>query len=191
MLDYSHNVRTKGVAAAMHVLSNPVAYRVLAVLGMRGPQTTAELAAALKDVPPSSLYRQLVRLRDLAIVRVIGERQARGAIERTYAVASGDAAHFSPGALARTPTGRLRAALRNFIAAMVTDVSAFVDSRRFGKLVEASRFGLVVSELTDEEYARLLRDIGALLAKRTPSAPRSAGAKKRHLYFIALPESGV
>src|SRR5579859_5860296 len=109
-------MRTKAAApAAIRVMSNPTAFRLLAVIGTRGPQTTGEIARVLADVPTSSLYRQLSRLRKAGVLRVAAERQARGAVERTYALSSRDAATLQAADLDKIPVAQLRATLRNFI----------------------------------------------------------------------------
>jgi DNA-binding transcriptional ArsR family regulator len=189
---YSHFVRTKDHGrAAIRVLSNPVAYRVLASIGMRGPQTTTELASSLDDVPPSSLYRQLARLRNAGVLRVAGERQARGAIERTYALASQDSGALAPADLAALPLARVRAAIRNFLATMLVDASAFIESRAFARNRTALKAALLVSKLTDEEYARVVRDFVATIKTAQERSASDPGAKRRYFYLVALPELGA
>jgi DNA-binding transcriptional ArsR family regulator len=172
-------------------LSNPVAYRVLASIGMRGPQTTAELASALDDVPASSLYRQLARLRDAGILRVAGERQARGAIERTYALASHNSGALAPADLATLPIARVRAAIRNFLATMLADASTFIESRAFARDRTALKAALLVSKLTDEEYARVVRDFMATIRAAQKRSASDPDAKRRYFYLVALPELGA
>jgi DNA-binding transcriptional ArsR family regulator len=182
-------MRTKrGILAAIHVLANPIAYRILAAIGMRGPQTTGALAGVLVDVPVSSLYRQLTRLRDAGILRVTSERQARGAVERTYALASRDSAAFAAADFAKLPVSQVRAALRNFIATMVADVSAYVDSRAFARDRSRLNAALAVLKLTDDEYTQAMKDVQATLTRVKAQSTQSPQASQRYFYLVALPE---
>jgi DNA-binding transcriptional ArsR family regulator len=179
---------TKEATEAIRVMANPIAYRLLATIGMRGPQTTAELARVHDDVPTSSLYRQLARLRNAGLLRVVAERQARGAVERTYAVASRGAATFDPKQFAKLPVAQLRATLRNFLATMVADVSTYVEGRAFARDPSQTRAALAICKLTDDEYATVLRDVNAALTRFSDRKP-PASAKRRYVYLIALPEA--
>jgi DNA-binding transcriptional ArsR family regulator len=173
---------------AIRVLSNPIAYRILAAVGMRGPQTTADVARALPDVPPSSLYRQLTRLRTAGLLQVSGERQARGAVERTYALPSRDAAAFAPKDLAAAPIAQLRATLRNFVATMAANVSAYIESKTFARNRLRMMAGLIVAKLTDDDYVELMREVNGAIARLRTSSRGRPSAKRRYFYIVALPE---
>ena len=155
---------------------------------MRGPQTTAELASVLSDVPTSSLYRQLSRLRDAGILRVAAERQARGAVERTYALASREAGTLTAAQVAAAPVAQLRAALRNFMAAMFADTSAFIESRKFGRRGFPGGASLAVCDLTDEAFAGIQRELHATIARAAKKSAGRATARKRYIYLVSLPE---
>ena len=67
------------------ILLHPVRLRI--VLTTAGDEaTTADIARRLPDVPQATLYRHIAKLADAGILDVVGERQARGAIEKTYRV---------------------------------------------------------------------------------------------------------
>ena len=155
---------------------------------MRGPQTTGELAAVLGDVPTSSLYRQLARLRDAGILRVSAERQARGAVERTYELASRQAGALTAAEVAAAPVSQLRAALRNFMAAMFADTSAYLGSRAFGRRRQRMGASLAVVDLSDDAYAGIQRELHATIARASERSAGAATAKKRYVYLVTLPE---
>src|SRR5947209_5801911 len=107
-------MRTKrGTEASLRALANPGGFRVLAALRKNGPQTTEDLAATLADIPTSSLYRQLARLRETGLIQVTAERKARGAIERTYALGERRATVFDAQAVSSSPLATVRATVRN------------------------------------------------------------------------------
>ena len=154
---------------------------------MRGLQTTAEHSDAHSDVPTSSLYRQLTRLRDAGMLRVAAERPIRGATERTYELASRDAGAFSGAELEALPASKLRAAFHHFVAGMVADVSACIES--VDCMRGAVRVGvqLAVCELTDTEYVTLQRELQAAVMRAGSRSTTSASATRRYFYLISLP----
>ena len=169
-------------------MSNPIAFRLLAVIGMRGPQTTAEIGRVLADVPTSSLYRQLSRLRNAGVLQVTAERRARGATERTYALASRDAAALQPADLANLPIAQLRATFRNFLATMVADVSAYIESAAFSRNRSLMRAGLAICKLTDDEYVKVMQGVSAAITLYKDRAKAPPSARRRHFYIFALQE---
>lgn len=182
-------MRTKTEAtAAVKLLANPVAYRIISTLGRRGSLTTDEIAGALGDVATSSLYRHLARLRDAGLIAVVDERQARGAVERTYALASKQAAHLQAHEIERAPIGELRQAVRNFIGTLTADVLGYVESRSYARNRTQLRSALAVAELSDEEYEKITREMLALISAAKTRSTGSA-TKRRSFYLIALPEA--
>ena len=67
------------------ILLHPVRLRI--VLTVAGDEaTTADIAERLPDVPQATLYRHIAKLADSGILDIVGERRARGAVEKTYSV---------------------------------------------------------------------------------------------------------
>ena len=158
---------------------------------MRGPQTTTELARLLRNMPTSTLYRQLARLRKAGLLRVVKERQARGATERTYAVLSRNSAAFGSRELEKVPARELRAALRNFITTMATDFCTFIESRAFARGHTRVNAGLTICRLTDTEYLEVVKKVNALIMHAKSSSVGKPAAKRRYFYIVALPEMPV
>jgi hypothetical protein len=69
---------------------HPVRLRVCAALVAR-PMNTRQIGAALPDVPPATLYRQVRLLSEHGILEVVGRRTVNGIVEPTYAVRRGAA----------------------------------------------------------------------------------------------------
>ena len=173
--------------ARTSLLLHPVRLRVLqAALGRT--ITTAELAAALPDVPTASLYRHVAALVDGGVLEVVGERAVRGSTERTFQVAlpaaslgSEDIAHLSAqdhlDGITAFVGGVLQAAT-DYLT--VPDASPGDDG--FG-------FRQVALWADDEELAELvdrLREVVAVAAERGP-AP---GRRRRVLSTVLLPDPG-
>lgn len=170
------------------MLANPVAYRILATIGTRGPQATQALGRVLSDVPTSSLYRYLAKLRKAGLLQVVARRRARGAVERTYALASARVGAFTPGDLAATPVSRQRAALRNFLATLVADTTTYIESRAFAQPGPPPNAALVVRALTDDEYLTVVRKVNAALTRSKATPADTPGRRRRSFYIVAIPE---
>ncbi|MBV9262680.1 MAG: hypothetical protein JO324_00050 [Candidatus Eremiobacteraeota bacterium] len=162
-------------------------YRIIVTLATRGQQTTEGLAAVLNDIPVSTLYRHLARLRAAEVIRVISERPVRGTVERTYAIASRLAAAVLPAAAAQVPLAGVRATIRNFLTAMVAEVIKTVESRSFARTRRHFHAALYATELSDEAYLRALGKISAAIREARGD---SAGRKTRRFsfYVVAFPE---
>lgn len=171
----------------LRLLSNPQAYEIVSVLGSRGRQTTEELSQALPDVPQSTLYRLLARLRDAGMVAVAEERKVRGTVERTYGIASRDAAALKAQDLGAMPIGQLREAIRNFVASMAADIAAFIESRAFSRARTETRIGLVTADLTDEEYAKVFENMRRAIRDANNGSKEQSGRRRRRFYIVALP----
>ncbi len=72
------------------ILLHPVRLRIVLAFG-KERLTTAQLAHRLPDVAHATLYRQVATLAAAGMLEVVEERQVRGGIERTYALATGGA----------------------------------------------------------------------------------------------------
>jgi DNA-binding transcriptional ArsR family regulator len=183
-------MRTNPAAqSAIAVLANPTAYRILAALAMHGRQTTSQIAHRLVDVPVSSLYRQLARLRGACLLRVTSERKARGAVERTYGLASPEAAAFKAEELARLPIGHVRATLQNFLAGMVAAVTAYISSRAFARNRSSFGAALVICSLTDEDYRTAIHEIGTVISRAKGRSENAEHTERRSFYIVSLPEA--
>ncbi|MBV9277261.1 MAG: helix-turn-helix domain-containing protein [Candidatus Eremiobacteraeota bacterium] len=181
-------MRTKSRRSPLALLSNPVCYRIVAAVGSRGEQTTESLAASMPDIPASTLYRRLAQLREARILRVVSERPARGAVERTYALAARDAAALRPGESERAPLKRVRATLRNFIAETTADAIAYIENPAFATSRNRFHAALYIAELTDREYLRVLADVSDAIKKARDRSRAGVGVKRHKFYLVARPE---
>src|ERR1700685_3764438 len=104
--------------SSANLLLHPVRLRIMkAFLGERR-LTTAQLAAELDDVPAGSLYRHVALLTRAGVLQVVGERQVRGAVERTYALAP-SAARIGSGEAAPMTAQEHTQAFMAYVAGML------------------------------------------------------------------------
>lgn len=72
-------------ASRPNLILHPVRIRLLAALARR-ELTPRQLSTLLPDIPQATLYHHLGILRRAGLLRVVSERQVRGAIEKRYAL---------------------------------------------------------------------------------------------------------
>jgi DNA-binding transcriptional ArsR family regulator len=174
-----------GDVTTADLLLHPVRLRIIqAFLGDRA-LTTAQLRAELTDVPPASLYRHIARLVDAGVLRVVGERRVRGAVERTYVLRL-SAATIGVDELDKMSREDHRQAFMAFVAGLLADFDRYlgredVDLLRDGVSYRMAALWLDDAELTELGF-ELIRAIEPLLA----NAPRP-GRRRRILGTMLLP----
>jgi hypothetical protein len=169
------------------LLLHPVRLRIIkAFLGDRA-LTTSQLAAELNDVPAGSVYRHVARLAKEGILQVVAEQRVRGAVERTYTLRPA-AAVIQPGELAvMTPADHARA-FTAYIAGVLDHFDRYIAAGPAEPEREAG-YRMAAMWLTDDEYARLLVDLTAVLQPRIANSPGN-GRRRRILYSVVLPDPG-
>lgn len=70
----------------MECVSNPIKCRLLIEILKNGEATAKCLAEKCVDIPQTTLYRNLKRMTEDGILKVVNETQIRGTVEKTYAV---------------------------------------------------------------------------------------------------------
>jgi DNA-binding transcriptional ArsR family regulator len=168
------------------VLLHPVRLRILQAFFGRPRLTTADLATALGDVPPASLYRHVAKLVDAGVLTVVGERRVRGATERTYQFRP-EAALADEASLAKMSPDDHRRAFLNFTAGLIASFDEYVghadpvDLRRDGV-----SYSMSAAWLDDAEFTDLLKSIAALLQPIYANGPRE-GRSRRLLASVFMP----
>ncbi len=173
--------------ARADLLLHPVRLRIVqAFLGDR-TLTTAELRAELADVPVASLYRHVSLLAEAGVLVVTGERQARGAVERSYRL---DLAAASLGSddVASMSTDDHRRAFRTFVATLLADFDRYLDRTEGAPDLAGDRVGYRQAALwlTDEEFDAMAADLAEVLRARLGNAP-DGDRRRRVVSIVNLP----
>ena len=83
---------TKGVfELKAKTVMNPARLRIMEFFILHGTSTAADIRRELADIPQASLYRHLKALYDDGWLELDSEEKKRGATERKYRLASGEA----------------------------------------------------------------------------------------------------
>jgi hypothetical protein len=169
----------------VELLIHPVRLRILqAFLGGR-ELTTNQLADELSDLPRGGLYRHVALLADGGVLRVVAERRARGAVERTYALAA-EASHLTPAEMAAlTPDQHLQA-FGTFVAALLSTYERYLTRLDADPVRDGISYSMNAVWLSDEEYANFLRDVASLMQPRIAHPP-TEGRRRRLIASAFLP----
>jgi DNA-binding transcriptional ArsR family regulator len=167
------------------LLLHPVRLRILqAFLGDRA-MTTAELRAELPDLAPASVYRHVARLVDAGVLSVVGERQVRGAVERTYVLRVA-AATVNLDELDRMSHEDHRQAFMAFVAGLLGAFDRYLSRNDIDLLRDGVSYRMAALWLDDNELAELLRDLARVIQPRLANAPKR-GRRRRILGSVLLP----
>jgi DNA-binding transcriptional ArsR family regulator len=166
------------------LVTHPVRLRILLALS-GGERSAQQIAAALEDLPASSIYRHVQKLIDGGIIAVVGERRVRGAVERTLRL-SGDAATLGPAEAAQmSPEAHLRALLtlcvhlqREFAQYIHTPASDFAHDN--------AGYRSRTLYATDAEWQAAIESIGATL-QALQQLPPGSGRRPRRFTTITFP----
>lgn len=175
--------------ANANLLLHPVRLRILQALGGADELTTAQLRERLPDVPPATMYRHVATLAQAGVLEVAAERPVRGTVERTYRIRQ-DAALVEEDARAVMTRDDHRKAVSAFAGALLADFERYLSREDAEPPRENVLYRQGAVWVTDEEYAALVEDIEAAIARRTGSSPGDGRA--RHLFsYTFVPDKSA
>ncbi|WP_262702188.1 MULTISPECIES: helix-turn-helix domain-containing protein [Streptomyces] len=169
-----------------NLLLHPVRMRILQALVGADELTTAQLRDRLPDVPAATMYRHISTLTQAGILEVVNERQVRGTVERSYRVRQDKAVVDADARTAMTKDDH-RQAFTVFTGALMADFDRYLSRDD----ADPAREGVVYRQgavwLTDEEFAELVEEIEAAVARRTHTTP--GDGRTRHIIsFVLVPD---
>ena len=141
------------------LILHPVRLRLLTELTGRS-LTSRQLAAALPDIPQATLYRHIKTLLDGGIFTTVAETMVNGALERTYAVASGQE-RLTAEELADMSSEEHKTAFNLFVAALSERFARYIDQADLSQLVEDGlSYNGTAIYLNESERAAFQEEIG-------------------------------
>jgi len=148
--------------------------------------TPKQLAAALKDVAPATLYHHLNLLTDAGITRVVEERIVRGTLrEKVYTLADASTI-LSPDQIAGASKDELLQYFLIFVSKLIGDHARYLNLKESGYYVDAGYQQHPVF-LSDEEFAQFLQELNAVMLPWLKKEP-APGRRRRLLTTILIPE---
>lgn len=160
-------------------IMNPVRQRIIQCIGMHGKGTAGEIGEALSDIPTASLYRHIKVLSDIGFLEVCEERQVRGAVEKTYA-------------LAKQPMGNmleekdLAVLIQSSLISLLTSFQQYFAEEGNDPVKDLLGVSTSTLMLSDEEFGELMEKIGQLLSGYLCNKP-DTGRSQRRFTIISSP----
>lgn len=152
------------------VLVHPVRLRVLGEFAGRR-RTTRQLAAALPDVAQATLYRHVGALLDAGVLEVVARDVVNGAVERTLAIADGQA-RIAPQDLAGATSEQHQAWFSTFVASLVDTFTSALAQQGPADLVAAGlAYQRAVVHLDHEEHDEYAARLADLVGEMTAIEP--------------------
>jgi DNA-binding transcriptional ArsR family regulator len=175
---------TKAQLSKLDLVTHPVRLRIL--LSLAGVERTPQqIAAALPDVPPSSIYRHLQILLRNGLLEVVAERQVRGTVEKTLRLREG-AGSIGPDEARQMSPDDYRRAFLVFFTHLFAEFDRYLQQPDVDPVRDIVGFRAVPFHATDEEWVTAIRKIGEALRPLAENPP-GAGRKLRTLATITLP----
>ena len=167
------------------LLLHPLRLRIVqAFLGHRR-LTTGELMAEIDGISPATLYRQIGTLARAGVLVVVGERQVRGTVERTYALSINAAQISAEELLGMTPEDHRRAFMA-FVAGLLADFERYLGAGAVDLEQDGAGYRTVGLWLTHDELLDMVAEIGAAVQARAAYGP-GRGRARRVLSTVLIP----
>lgn len=166
------------------LIIHPIRLRIIEAASNRA-LTTRNLAALLPDVPQATLYRQIHRLVEGGLLRVVEERVVNGIIEKTYIVPAG-AAHIDREEFSQITAEEHARYFPIFMGTMANSMTRYIEQETFDAVREGMTYFQASLYLTDEEARQLRVDLLEFV-NRNAGAP-GPGRRLRSLNVAFIPE---
>ena len=136
-------------------------------------------------MPQATLYRQVGVLADEGILRIVGERQIRGATERTYMLDAA-ASHLTAEDVTDMTPDEHRRAFTLFVGTLVEAFDRYISSPSASPSDDGVGYRQIPLWLDDGELEHLTRDLRAVL-ERYADLPAD-GRSRRTMTTIIVPD---
>jgi DNA-binding transcriptional ArsR family regulator len=167
------------------LLLHPVRLRIVGEFSGR-ERSAGELAAALPDVPHTSLYRHIARLVAGGVLEVVAERPTGGPAERVYRVVPG-ADRLPRDQLDDLSAEQHRQYFAIYVASLVDSLAVYAASPGARPGADGLSYNRAVVHLSDDERARFDRRF-AELAGEMLALPPAPHRRRYHIASSTIPE---
>ena len=173
--------------ARADLILHPVRMRLLAALARR-QLTARQLSELLPDVPQATLYHHLGTLTRAGLLRIVSQRQVRGAVEKLYALAD-DNMFLGPADLANaSPDDHLRY-FTIFVSALIGDFARYVQRNTpIDFAAEGVGYREVPFYVSDEEFAQATAALSQALLPFLRNEP-APNRRRRLVAIITFPDA--
>lgn len=168
----------------LELVTHPVRLRILLTLA-GAERTPRQVAAALHDVPPSSIYRHLQQLQAAGLVEVVRERRVRGAVERTLRVRA-DAARIGPDEARELNLDEQRQAVIVMFTQLLHEFDSYLQQPDRDPVRDGAGVKAATLYASDAEWTAAIEAMRAALMPLIGNEPRP-DRRLRRFATVALP----
>ena len=178
----------------MEDILHPVRMRILMTLAGSSGMSPLQIAEKLQDVPLATLYRHISRLLKAEVVMVVGERPARGTLEKIYALNQVRATRLGQDAFAQASKADHLRYFTSFALTLVDQFAHYVDrSETMDLAADGVGYHQIALFMSDTELVEFAGEINRILApymthKSSDEGSQPDGRKKRIFSTILMPE---
>lgn len=168
------------------LILHPVRLRLLTALARR-QLTPRQLSELLPDVPQATLYSHLATLTKAGLLRVVAERQVRGAVEKVYAIADEHASVGPDDLASASPEDHLQY-FTFFVATLLGEFASYLrQDAPIDLLADGVGYRQTPLYLSDEEFLAAAMEVNRVLLPYLGNQP--APNRRRRLYTtIVFPD---
>lgn len=169
----------------MDCISNPVKCKLLLEIYSQGQATAKHLSDTYNDIPQATLYRNLKKMLNDGILKVIEETQIRGTVEKTYALAFNINDNFEK-VLDKNSGALYMQLFMQYIMAFAKQFQQYCQSPNINIKEDMTGFSLLHLYLSDEELTDLVKSISDIINTKKNNEP-STERKMRTIGVIVSP----
>ncbi len=169
----------------MECITNPVKCKLLLEIYSQERATAKHLSDVLSDIPQATLYRNLKKMLNDGLIKVVEKKQVRGTVESTYALALNLNSEFE--AILAENSGPLYMQLfMQYFLGFAKQFREYCKSPNIDIKKDMSGFSLSHLYLSDEELIELMKNISNIIKMVEKNEPK-AERKLRTLGIIVTP----
>ncbi|GGN40484.1 transcriptional regulator [Streptomyces kronopolitis] len=162
----------------LDLLLHPVRLRITYAMSGERTRTTAELCAALPDVPKTTVYRHVGLLAEGGVLEVVDEQRVRGAVERRYRLRR-DRMAIGPEAGASMSLDDHSRGFAAAMAALLAEFNAYLDRPGADPFADSVGYRQGTLWLSPDELTEMISELRHSFASRAGNGP--APGRKPHL----------
>jgi DNA-binding transcriptional ArsR family regulator len=169
------------------LILHPIRFRILTAISSYH-MAAKEIAEVMPDIPQTTLYRHINALVEGGLLKIVGEKQIRGTIERTFALTS------PPSLTAEDLRGMSRQegeqAFTMFLSSLMSDARAYLNHKPENAEISPLEDGVQISKvqlfLDEVEFQEMSSKILELMLKAAQNQPRE-GRRRRMFSCVFMP----
>lgn len=168
------------------LLLHPVRFRIVQTLIGGNHITTQQIMELLPDIPQATLYRQLNKLLEGGIIKVVEERQVRGTKEKVFTMVE-NGANLSAKDLSNSKKEDHMQYFLAFLATIQSSFDRYLQQEQLDLEADGIGYRQIPLFLSDEEFSVFTKKIATVIsevAKNTPTNER----RRRTLSTIIIPD---